>query len=273
MGQSILMTISDNFSFRVIIDIIVVAFVLYKLLSLFQKTSAMSIIKGIAVVVVVNIVANLFNLDALKWMITQATTIALVAIPVVFQPELRHALERIGRGEIFAGNRGLGDSDKTIDFVKTLMRATYYMASKNIGALIIIERETGTDNLASVGIELDANASYELLVNIFTPNTPLHDGAIIIRDNKIRAASCVLPLSTKPYKARKIGTRHRAALGVTEESDAIAIVVSEELGIVSVVENGEFWPEHDEQLVTAKLIDRLVLKKAYVWSKKRGEGK
>ena len=256
-----------------ILDILVVAFLIYKIISLFMDTQAMSLIKGLAVLFGINIIANYMRLDALNWILQQATTVALVAIPVVFQPELRKALERIGRGKFLPESFDESQAEETERSVDEIVKAASFMSKERIGALMVIERETGVKDLAQVGIEIGAHISSELIINIFIPNTPLHDGAVIIKDNKIVSAACVLPLSNRKSVGRKIGTRHRAALGITEQTDAIAVVVSEETGMISIAMNGDFLTVHDESGVLRALKDELVPKaKSYKFFR-RGEQK
>lgn len=256
-----------------ILDILVVAFLIYKIISLFKDTQAMSLIKGLAVLFGINIIANYMRLDALNWILQQATTVALVAIPVVFQPELRKALERIGRGKFLPESFDESQAEETERSVDEIVKAASFMSKERIGALMVIERETGVKDLAQVGIEIGAHISSELIINIFIPNTPLHDGAVIIKDNKIVSAACVLPLSNRKSVGRKIGTRHRAALGITEQTDAIAVVVSEETGMISIAMNGDFLTVHDESGVLRVLKDELVPKaKSYKFFR-RGEQK
>ena len=256
-----------------ILDILVVAFLIYKIISLFKDTQAMSLIKGLAVLFGINIIANYMRLDALNWILQQATTVALVAIPVVFQPELRKALERIGRGKFLPESFDESQAEETERSVDEIVKAASFMSKERIGALMVIERETGVKDLAQVGIEIGAHISSELIINIFIPNTPLHDGAVIIKDNKIVSAACVLPLSNRKSVGRKIGTRHRAALGITEQTDAIAVVVSEETGMISIAMNGDLLTVLDESGVLRALKDELVPKaKSYKFFR-RGEQK
>ena len=256
-----------------ILDILVVAFLIYKIISLFKDTQAMSLIKGLAVLFGINIIANYMRLDALNWILQQATTVALVSIAVVFQPELRKALERIGRGKFLPESFDESQAEETERSVDEIVKAASFMSKERIGALMVIERETGVKDLAQVGIEIGAHISSELIINIFIPNTPLHDGAVIIKDNKIVSAACVLPLSNRKSVGRKIGTRHRAALGITEQTDAIAVVVSEETGMISIAMNGDFLTVHDESGVLRALKDELVPKaKSYKFFR-RGEQK
>jgi len=256
-----------------ILDIFVVAFLIYKIISMFKDTQAMSLVKGLAILFGINIASNYMRLDALNWILDQATTVALVAIPVVFQPELRRALERIGRGKFLPESFDVAEAEETENTIEAIVKSAVFMSKENIGALMVIERETGISDLAQVGIEVGSVVSSELIINIFIPNTPLHDGALIIKDNKIKSAACVLPLSNRKSVGRKIGTRHRAALGITEQTDAIALVVSEETGMISIAKNGDFLKEHDESGILKALKDELMPKAKSHKFFKRGEQK
>ena len=257
----------------IIIDILVVTYVIYKILSTFQHTSTVSIIKGVVVICLINLSANFLNLNALKWMIQQATQVALVALVVVFQPELRKALERLGRGRFFNVALVKQPQDETKRIIENVIKAAFVMSFNKTGALIVFERETGTSNLTEIGVPINSDVSYELLMNIFIKNTPLHDGAVIIRENKISRAACVLPLSIRKSGGKKMGTRHRAALGITDETDAITLVVSEETGMVSLAMNGEFLSVHSEIEIRKVLSDELSSKSNFKWLFKRGEEK
>ncbi|MBI4022774.1 TIGR00159 family protein [Candidatus Berkelbacteria bacterium] len=232
------------------LDVLLVAAIFYAVYILIRETRALRILYGILFLVLVYVVAQLMNLTALTFLLSSVFTVTLVAIPIVFQPELRAALERIGRGELVSTvlHRNDNPADETIDH---LVRVVGLLTERRVGALMVIERETGLKDLASSGVPLNAILTPETLLTIFTPRTPLHDGAVIIRDNRIVAASVFLPLSDDTHDI-SLGTRHRAAIGVTRDSDAVVIVVSEESGRVSVAHRGKL-----EQLPPAKLGRRL----------------
>ena len=241
-----------------IIDIAIIAYVIYKLFSLLRNTRAEQVLYGFIIVLVFASVADILSLNTVSWVMNQFLTVALVFIIVVFQPELRSALERLGRGRsIFTGERAL-KSENTID---ELTRAMSSLARQKIGALVVLEREVGLNDIVESGTTLDADVSSELLINIFIPNTPLHDGAVIIGKEKIIAAACYLPLSNSNLISKELGTRHRAAAGISEKSDAIVIVVSEETGNISVVENGRIDRYFDEDSLKQRLQKDLVLVK------------
>lgn len=241
-----------------IIDIAIIAFAVYKLFSLLRNTRAEQVLYGFIILLIFASVADILNLNTVSWVMNQFLTVTLVFIIVVFQPELRSALERIGRGRsIFTGERVL-KSENTID---ELTRAMTSLSRQKIGALVVLEREVGLNDIVESGTVIDADVSSELLINIFIPNTPLHDGAVIINNEKIVAAACYLPLSNSNLISKELGTRHRAAVGISEKSDAIIVVVSEETGNISVVENGRIDRYLDEDSLKKRLRKGLSLAK------------
>ncbi|MGL4820459.1 MAG: diadenylate cyclase CdaA [Bacilli bacterium] len=221
-----------------LIDIVVVWFVIYKLITVIQGTKAVQLLKGIVIIVIVRVLSSLFGLHTLQMLMDQALTWGFLAIIIIFQPELRRALEQLGRGKLFS-RTVLQEREKHAKMINAIVRSTEYMAKRRIGALISIERETGMSEYIETGTQIEAVLTSELLTNIFIPNTPLHDGAVILKGDCIVAASCYLPLSESPFIAKELGTRHRAALGISEVTDALTIIVSEETGSVSVTKNGE----------------------------------
>lgn len=240
-----------------IVDVLLVWYVIYKLIMVIKGTKAVQLLKGIFVILIVRVVSEFFGLNTLSWMMEQAITWGFLAIIIIFQPELRRALEQLGRGRIFSrtGGQEEEEQEKTIE---AILKATDYMAKRRIGALLSIERETGMSDYIETGIHLDARISSELLINIFIPNTPLHDGAVIIQKNNVAAAACYLPLSESPFISKELGTRHRAALGISEVTDSITIVVSEETGNVSLTKNGELHrnlsPETFRDMITSEFM-------------------
>ncbi len=243
--------ISDYFSLSLpdvhvtdIIEIIIIAFFFYVVLSWIKNTRAWLLFRGLLIIFLLFFVAALFQMNTILWLGEKLLNAGLVAVIVVFQPELRHALEQLGRRNflqgglrvfgIFGRNENKRLSDKT---VSELVRAVYDMGSVKTGALIVIEREVGLDEYIRTGILLDSTISKQLLLNIFEKNTPLHDGAIVIRKDRIAAATCYLPLTDNMELSKDLGTRHRAAVGVSEVSDAMVIVVSEETGQVAIAQD------------------------------------
>ena len=223
-----------------IVDIAVVAVIIYYIIKLIRETRAMQLVKGLAILMIIFFVSRLYKLNALNYILSGAMQIGLFAVIVIFQPELRNLLERMGRFKVgkfmdFAADSGTNDVQLTIAAV---VHAAVDMSATKTGALIVMERETRLGDFMTTGIMLEANVSSGLLENIFVPNTPLHDGAVIIRQNRIMAAGCMLPLTTNNNLSHELGTRHRAAIGLSESTDAIVIVVSEETGKISIARNG-----------------------------------
>ncbi|MEH7457399.1 TIGR00159 family protein [Bacillus pseudomycoides] len=221
-----------------ILDIAVVWFVIYKLILVIRGTKAVQLLKGITVIIVVRILSYFLDLHTLYWLTDQVITWGFLAVIIIFQPEIRRALEQLGRGSLFSRGGVHGESEPEI-VATAVAKATEYMGKRRIGALITLSRETGMDDYIETGIPLNANVSSELLINIFIPNTPLHDGAVIMQGSTIKAAACYLPLSESPFISKELGTRHRAAMGVSEVTDSITVVVSEETGQISLTKNGE----------------------------------
>lgn len=220
-----------------ILDIGLVTLVFYLLLRLFQGTQAMQLLRGILIIGLgIAAVTNFVNLTAFSWLARTSSLAVLVAIPVIFQPELRRALERVGRSNFFFARRNGGAS--TQQLITEIVRAMEQMSNRRHGALIVMEGESGLAEYVDQGVAIDAEVTSELLQTIFFPNTALHDGAVIIQGQRIAAGGCVLPLTQQELKDSALGTRHRAAIGITEQTDALTLVVSEETGTMSVTRNG-----------------------------------
>jgi len=246
----------SDISISDIIDILIVSYVIYKVMLLVRGTRAVQLLKGIFVVVITWALSLWFNLTTLQWLMNQMMTIGVLALIIIFQPELRRALEQLGRGKLFT--RGSAEEDP--DFSKRIgevIKSVNYFSKRKIGALIVFERETGLNDYIESGIPLGSHITSELLINIFTPKAPLHDGAIIIQNDKVTAAGCYLPLSENPFISKELGTRHRAAIGVSEVSDAVAVVVSEETGQVSLAINGQIVRDINEESLISKLFNDL----------------
>ncbi|TDQ40698.1 diadenylate cyclase CdaA [Aureibacillus halotolerans] len=221
-----------------IVDILVVWYVVYKLIMLIRGTKAVQLLKGIVVIFGVWFISSYFGLRTLEWLMGEAVTWGFLAVIIIFQPELRRALEQLGRGKLFS--RGsFNEEDEQTRTIEAIGKAVQYMAKRRIGALISIERETGLNEYVETGIQMNARLTSELLINLFIPNTPLHDGAVILKQQEIAAAACYLPLSESPFITKELGTRHRAALGISEVTDCLTVIVSEETGQVSLTKNGE----------------------------------
>lgn len=228
-----------NIRIRDILDIFIVGVVFYKLFMLIRETRAEQLLKGIILLFVAAKISDVLELYTLFWILEKTMTVGVIAILIVFQPELRRGLEYIGRTKFFSKSIVEVAVEETKQTVEKIVEACASLARQDIGALIIIERETGLNEIAETGTKINGKVSSELLINIFIPNTPLHDGAVLIKNDNIKAASCFLPLTENINLSKELGTRHRAALGITEKSDALAIVVSEETGIISIAEKGK----------------------------------
>ena len=220
-----------------VIDIILVAAIFFGLFQVLRRTQAVVVLRGLVIVAVLAIIlVSVLPLPAFTWLIRSSLPALLVAIPVIFQPELRRALERLGRAGPIASWFGQEVAMNLV--VEEVVQACVRMGERRHGALIVFERETGLQDIVDTGVLLDAAVSRELLLTIFYPNTALHDQAVVIRGDRIAAASCVLPLSERLAGSHVLGTRHKAGIGVTERSDAVCIIVSEETGIISIAHNG-----------------------------------
>lgn len=231
-----------------VLDIIIVSYVLYRLFLLIKGTRAVQLLRGMLLLLLAYVVSSALGLHTITWLVKSAATVIIVAIPVVFQPELRRALALLGQGELFRSDRFHGPDDP-VRVAEEIVTAVRQLAARRIGALIILERQTGLAEFAETGTPIDALVSAELLSTLFFPNSPLHDGAVIVKGRRIVAAGALLPLSEGYRKSgrRPIGTRHRAALGLSETTDALAIVVSEETGTISVAREGQLYRHLSEE--------------------------
>ncbi len=239
-----------------ILDILVVWFLIYKLIMLVKGTKAVQLLKGIAIILVIRVLSGWIGLNTVSWLMNQVITYGVIAAIVIFQPEVRRGLEHLGRGSIFKKSNKILREESEI--VQAFDKAIQYMSKRKIGALITIERTTGLDEYVETGIPLNADITGELLINIFIPNTPLHDGAVIIKESKIVAACAYLPLSESNLIPKEFGTRHRAAVGISEVSDALTIIVSEETGDVSLTLNNELLSQLSQEEYLAILNRELV---------------
>ncbi|WP_027092960.1 diadenylate cyclase CdaA [Cohnella thermotolerans] len=235
-------------------DILIVSYLIYKLIQLVRGTRAVQLLKGIFFIIITWAISTWLNLYTLKWLMNQMFSWGVVTIVIIFQPELRRALEQLGRGNLFS--RTVGDQDVSQQ-INEVIKAVNYLARRKIGALIVFERKTGLNEYIESGIKMESSMSSELLINIFIPNTPLHDGAVIVREAQIMAAGCYLPLSENPFISKELGTRHRAAIGISEVCDAISVVVSEETGQVSLAMNGQIVRDINEESLISKLFEEL----------------
>lgn len=276
MIEGLIEKISVLRALAVIVDIGLVAFVIYKLIMVIRGTRAVQLVKGITVILAVWFMSGYLGLNTLQWIMQQAVTYGLLAIIIIFQPELRRALEQLGRGRLFQSST-IADEEEVKQTVEHIIKASNYMGKRRIGALISIERETGMNDYVETGIQMNAKLTSELLINIFIPNTPLHDGAVILKNNEIMAAGCYLPLSENPFISKELGTRHRAALGVSEVTDSITIAVSEETGGISCTKNGELHRNVDEDTLRQILENELLKQESsgsssrWQWGGKKNE--
>lgn len=240
-----------------IFDIVLVAYILYRLLLLIRETRAEQVLKGLTILLLATWVSNILRINTIYMILRNTVELGVIALFIVFQPELRRALEKIGRGSML--DRSLfsqTEKDKRMRF-EEIVQAVQKLAKTKLGALIVIERKTGLNDLIETGVKLDAKVTSELLENIFVTNTPLHDGAVIIREDRIAAAGCFLPLTENPNTGKQLGTRHRAAIGISEISDSISIVVSEETSVISLAVDGKLV-RHLEPKTLLDMLDKLL---------------
>lgn len=241
-------------SWRILIDIVDIALVsvmLYYILLWLRGTRAMSLLRGLVLILLVYFIARLLGLTTINWLFDKFTAVVLIILVIVFQPELRRTLEQLGRGKVFT-RLGVMPPPSSW-FIRAMVRSVESLADQKIGALIVLERNTGLNEYLESGIRLDAAVSTELLVSIFQPKSYLHDGAVIIQADRILAAGCLLPLSESRLLDKRLGTRHRAAVGLSELTDAFIIVVSETSGIISFAENGYLTRFVTKEMLEEKL--------------------
>lgn len=253
-----------------IIDITIVIFLMYCFFKIVRGSRAWQLIKGIALLIIATWMSGLFNLKILNWILTGIMNLGVIAIIVIFQPELRRALEQLGTNKLtqfFGIDKDLSTKTKE-DIYKVVIAATELSKAKT-GALIVLERDIKIQDIIATGIPMNAEVSPQLLVNIFEPKTPLHDGAVVISGNKIAAAACVLPLADDKDIAKELGTRHRAAIGISKESDGIVVVVSEETGKISVAKDGTLIADVREDVLKKILISNIVTKRFSVEKEER----
>lgn len=261
--------IVSNIGINDIFDILIITFLVYKLLGFVRETRAEQLAKGVGVLIIVAVLANVLRLYTLQWLLSNLVNVGLIALVIIFQPELRRLLENLGRHRVVSRFSGL-DLEEAEHITHELRAALERMSEDKTGALIVIERETSLTDIIETGTVIRAEINREMIGNIFYEGAPLHDGALIIRGDKLEAAGCVLPLTANKNLPKELGTRHRAGIGVTETSDALVFIVSEETGIISVAENGRLrrhltGPDIEEILNTVyiapekdSLLDRMV---------------
>ena len=253
-----------------ILDLSIVIFLVYCFFKIVRGSRAWQLIKGIALLIIATWASGLLNLKILNWILTSIMNLGVIAVIVIFQPELRRGLEQLGTNKItkfFGIDKDL--ATKTKEDIYKVVIAAKELSNAKTGALIVLERDIKIQDIIATGIPMNAEVSPQLLVNIFEPKTPLHDGAVVISGNKIAAAACVLPLADDKDIAKELGTRHRAAIGISKESDSIAVVVSEETGKISVAKDGTLIADVREDVLKKILISNIVTKRFTVEKKER----
>ena len=243
--------------FRDVVDILLVAVILYKSYEMLKDTRAITLAKGLFVMMGVALGAYILELHAIYWLLSKSIYLLFMALPIVFQPELRRALERIGQGK-FLGSAVYLNAEEADTLVNEIDKVVFNMSAKKIGALIVLEREIGINEIIDTGIRVDGLVTAPFMMNVFIPNTPLHDGAAVIRGNRMIAAGCLLPLTENRSLSTELGTRHRAALGLSEQCDAVVVIVSEETGIVSIAENGHITRRLNSEQLKKRLRPLLI---------------
>jgi diadenylate cyclase len=243
-----------NISIASVMDILVVSYILYKGYMLIKETRAEQLLKGIILIIFLIPISSFFNLTMLNWILTKTLTIGVLSIVIIFQPEIRRALEQLGR-TAFNDKHILEDEETMEKVITEIANSAGNLSESKTGALIVIEQVTGLGDIINTGTKIDALVSSALLENIFVVNTPLHDGATVIRNNRIVSAGCFLPLTSNNDLSKKLGTRHRAAIGISENSDALIIVVSEETGTISLAMNGRITRNYTKDRLKKVLIN------------------
>ena len=259
-----------------VLDILIIAGILYLVLRWIKRTHAWVLVRGIVIVLILRILADMFDLITLRWLLDNAVAVGLIAIVVLFQPELRKVLEQMGRGQYLASFKIESEQKEytSEDTISEIINAAKAMSKSATGALIVIEQTIDLGEHERTGISLDAQVSAQLLLNVFEKNTPLHDGAVIIRNDRLAAAKCILPLSSTESMDSALGTRHRAAVGITEESDARVIVVSEETGTISVAIDGQLTRDVSEIQIREMLMWGAPVKQRFaLFKNKSGKSK
>ena len=244
-----------------IIDILLMAYIIYKAIGFLRETRAGQLAKGLVILFVIYLVANWWNLTTMKWILSRFVDYIIIAVAIIFQPELRRILERVGHTKLVGSHSSSLEGDPLEDCIDKVSRAAGIMQESKTGALIVFERSTQLGEIIDTGTVINADPSVQMINNVFFPKSPLHDGAVILRDGRIHAAGCVLPLSANFTISRELGTRHRAALGMSENSDALALVVSEENGKISLAENGVLKRDLSIDELRSELKNGLIMQK------------
>ncbi|MDO4607698.1 MAG: diadenylate cyclase CdaA [Clostridia bacterium] len=247
----------SNVGFFDIIDILLIAFIVYKAIEFLRETRAGQLVKGIVFLIALYAFSIVFKLAVLRWLLSAVFGSAIVAIAIIFQPELRRILERMGQTKIGGLQSSGGENSETISAVEKICKSAGQFSKTKTGALVVFERKTQLGEIINTGTVIDAEVSESLIGNIFFPKSPLHDGAVIVRDGRIYAASCILPLTQSSDFSSQLGTRHRAAIGMTENSDAVVLIVSEETGIISIAFNGQISRNHTTESAFETIKEKL----------------
>ena len=253
MGE-IVGNLLSGFTFIDALDISIVAFIIYKILEFIKETRAQQLVRGLVVLICIFFISDLLNFYVLNWVLKSTMTIGIFVLVVLFQPELRRGLEYMGRSGLVRDSFRNIDKEHAKEVVNVFIKAVDKFSQNKTGALIVIERQTLLNDIVETGTIIDSVTSVEMLGNLFYEGAPLHDGAVIIRGDRIHAAGCVLPLTQNKKLSKDLGTRHRAGIGITERSDCISIIVSEETGVISIAENGELQRFLDQKALEKKLL-------------------
>jgi diadenylate cyclase len=250
----------EEFSWVQVLDILIVAFIIYQLLQFIRGTHAVQIAVGTVLLVGFYWVSQLLNLEAVNWLLRTLLPYVVFGLIVIFQAEIRKVLAHLGKTPLL----GAFSKEKPEEVIDEIVLAATTLAAQKIGAIVVLEREMGLRSYIETGIGLDALLTYDLLISIFNPKTPLHDGAVVVQGNRIAAAACFLPLTVNPALSRTLGSRHRAAIGVTEDTDCVVVVVSEETGTISLVAGGRIRREYDGPALKAALLEALEIERTPV---------
>ena len=252
--KNTMVSVFSGIRFFDIVDIIILTFVVYKVIEFCRDTRAKTLLKGIFLIIIMYALSSWLEMTGVNWVLDKVLTYGLVILAIVFQPELRRGLERVGHSSFgFFGKGNLGVNQEVVDCINQVCKAVHSMSDQKIGALIVFENETPLGEIINTGTIIDAEASASMVGSVFFPNSPLHDGAMIIRGGRLYAAGCILPLTSKQDISQDLGTRHRAAIGISENSDAITVIVSEETGTISLTRNGEISRGYNSQSLQQEL--------------------
>ena len=256
--RNLMLSLGQTISFWDIVDILIISYLIYRVLTLMRKTSASSVIKGIIFLLVIAWLSNFLNMNVITYILNQILQMGILVLIVLFQPELRKLFEQVGSSRLNIIFRKRLRIENAEAILRSVISASIAMADNNTGAIIVFEREVGLNDYAVTGTRIDANISAELIQSIFYQNSPLHDGALLIRDGRVLAAACMLPMSNNINLSRDLGMRHRAGMGISERSDAVAVIVSEQSGSISVAVDGmlkrNLTPDTFEKLLISEFI-------------------